>query len=86
VPCWPRSTTAASWPRRALGSSQPTLGRHIAELETQLGVVLSERTGRGLRPTAMAARLAESARPEIRTDRRIRAVYDFLARNIPASI
>ncbi|MDH6170157.1 DNA-binding transcriptional LysR family regulator [Variovorax boronicumulans] len=24
--------------------------------------------------------------PEIRTDRRIRAVYDFLARNIPASI
>ncbi|MGF6349688.1 LysR family transcriptional regulator [Variovorax sp. W2I14] len=47
---------------RALGSSQPTLGRHIAELETQLGVVLFERTGRGLRPTAMAARLAESAR------------------------
>jgi hypothetical protein len=36
--------------------------------------------------TALAARLAESARPEIRTDRRIRAVYDFLARNIPASI
>jgi len=25
---------------RALGSSQPTLGRHIAELEAQLGVVL----------------------------------------------
>ena len=47
---------------RALGSSQPTLGRHIAELEAQLGVVLFERTGRGLRPTAMAARLAESAR------------------------
>ena len=29
---------------RALGASQPTLGRHIAELEAQLGTVLFERT------------------------------------------
>ena len=47
---------------RALQSSQPTMGRHIAELETQLGTVLFERTGRGLQPTATALRLAESAR------------------------
>lgn len=47
---------------RALGASQPTLGRHIAELESQLGTVLFERTGRGLQPTAAAARLAEAAR------------------------
>lgn len=47
---------------RVLGASQPTLGRHIAELEAQLGVVLFERTGQGLRPTAMATRLAEAAR------------------------
>ena len=47
---------------RALRSSQPTLGRHIAELEAQLGVVLFERTGRGLLPTPTALRLAESAR------------------------
>ena len=47
---------------RALGSTQPTLGRHIAELESQLGVVLFERTGRGLLPTDMATRLADSAR------------------------
>jgi DNA-binding transcriptional LysR family regulator len=47
---------------RALGTSQPTLSRHIAELETSLGVVLFERTGRGLRPTETAERLAESAR------------------------
>ncbi len=47
---------------RALGTTQPTLGRHIAELESQLGVVLFERTGRGLLPTDMALRLAESAR------------------------
>ena len=47
---------------RSVGASQPTLGRHIAELESQLGVVLFERTGRGLVPTATALRLAESAR------------------------
>lgn len=46
---------------RALRSSQPTLGRHIAELEDQLGVVLFERTGRGLKPTPMALQLAGSA-------------------------
>ncbi|MDP3762042.1 MAG: LysR family transcriptional regulator [Ramlibacter sp.] len=47
---------------RALGSTQPTLGRHIAELESQLGTVLFERTGRGLLPTEAALRLADSAR------------------------
>jgi DNA-binding transcriptional LysR family regulator len=47
---------------RATQVSQPTVGRHIAELEAQLGVVLFERTGRGLLPTEMAQRLAESAR------------------------
>jgi DNA-binding transcriptional LysR family regulator len=47
---------------RVLDASQPTIGRHIAELESQLGVVLFERTGRGLSPTATALRLAESAR------------------------
>ena len=35
---------------RTLNASQPTIGRHIAELESQLGVVLFERTGRGLLP------------------------------------
>jgi DNA-binding transcriptional LysR family regulator len=47
---------------RVLHTSQPTLGRHIAELENQLGVVLFERTGRGLVPTATALQLAQSAR------------------------
>ncbi len=47
---------------RALGSSQPTMGRYLAELENQLGVVLFERTGRGLKPTASALALAEPAR------------------------
>nr|WP_296448065.1 LysR family transcriptional regulator [Rhodoferax sp. UBA5149] len=47
---------------RVLRISQPTVGRHIAELESQLGVVLFERTGRGLLPSATALQLAEAAR------------------------
>jgi DNA-binding transcriptional LysR family regulator len=47
---------------RALRTSQPTLGRHIAELESLWGVVLFERTGRGLVPTITALKLADSAR------------------------
>ena len=47
---------------RLLHMSQPTLGRHIAELERQLGVLLFERTGRGLVPTATALQLAQAAR------------------------
>lgn len=47
---------------RMLGSSQPTLGRHLQELESQLGVLLFERTGRGLAPTAAAQKIADAAR------------------------
>ena len=47
---------------RALGISQPTVGRHVALLEVQLGTPLFERTGRGLIATPAAMRLAEAAR------------------------
>ena len=47
---------------RALGAQQPTLGRHIAELEAQLGTPLFERTGRGLTPTAAALAIVDAAR------------------------
>lgn len=47
---------------RVLSATQPTIGRHIAELEAQLGVVLFERTGRGLLPTPTALQLADAAR------------------------
>ncbi|MDO9252139.1 MAG: LysR family transcriptional regulator [Hydrogenophaga sp.] len=47
---------------RALGISQPTVGRHVTQLEAQLGTPLFERTGRGLVPTPAALRLAEAAR------------------------
>lgn len=42
---------------RALGVSQPTVGRHIEALETELGLTLFERTLSGLKPNAAALRL-----------------------------
>lgn len=42
-----------------LGMSQPTLSRQIALLEGQLGAALFERTGRRLRPTALAQAMQE---------------------------
>lgn len=47
---------------RVLSTTQPTIGRHVAELEAQLGVLLFERTGRGLLPTPTALQLADAAR------------------------
>ena len=63
---------------RALGSTQPTIGRHIGELERQLGVVLFERTGRGLAPTATALQLAAAARA-------MEGGADSLARSVSAA-
>lgn len=47
---------------RRLQAQQPTLSRHIAELELQLGAPLFERTGRGVIPTAAGLAIAEAAR------------------------
>jgi len=47
---------------RQLKAQQPTLSRHIAELEAQLGVPLFERTGRGVMPTMAALAIADAAR------------------------
>ncbi|RPH63931.1 MAG: LysR family transcriptional regulator [Burkholderiales bacterium] len=47
---------------RSLRARQPTLSRHVAELEAQLGAPLFERTGRGVAPTAAALAIADAAR------------------------
>jgi DNA-binding transcriptional LysR family regulator len=47
---------------RRLQAQQPTLSRHVAELESQLGMPLFERTGRGVVPTAAALAIADAAR------------------------
>ena len=43
-------------------TTQPTLSRHVRELETALGVVLFKRSVRGLEPTEAALGLIEDAR------------------------
>ena len=47
---------------RRMQAQQPTLSRHIAELELQLGAPLFERTGRGVVPTATGLAIADAAR------------------------
>jgi len=65
---------------RRLGARQPTLSRHVAELEAQLGVPLFERTGRGVVPTAAARAIAEAARDmesgALALGRRLQALRD----------
>ncbi len=47
---------------RALGLTQPTLGRQVSGLEEELGVALFERVGRGLELTPSGAELLEQVR------------------------
>jgi DNA-binding transcriptional LysR family regulator len=47
---------------RALGMTQPSLGRHVRQLETILGVSLFTRSPQGLALTDVGAELAEHAR------------------------
>ena len=52
---------------RLLGITQPTVGRHIAALESALGVVLFTRSPSGLLPTAVAHTLRPHAETMERT-------------------
>jgi DNA-binding transcriptional LysR family regulator len=60
---------------RALQGHQPTISRHLTELETQLGVALFERTGRGVRPTAAGLEVLPAAR-------QMQAAAEALARSV----
>ncbi|MBV1903876.1 MAG: LysR family transcriptional regulator [Marinosulfonomonas sp.] len=53
------SLSAAS---RALGMTQPTLGRQVSALEKELGIVLFERVGRGLTLTPSGLELLDHTR------------------------
>jgi DNA-binding transcriptional LysR family regulator len=55
-------TGSLSAAARGLGLSQPTLGRHIAELEAALGVVVFTRAARGLVLTDAGAAMVPAAR------------------------
>lgn len=47
---------------RQLRTTQPTVGRHIEAFESQLGLLLFDRTARGLVPTAHAHQIAAHSR------------------------
>jgi DNA-binding transcriptional LysR family regulator len=47
---------------RALGMAQPTLGRQVSALEDELGVILFQRTGRGLTLTQSGLELMDHVR------------------------
>jgi DNA-binding transcriptional LysR family regulator len=47
---------------KSIGATQPTLSRHIRELETALGVILFTRSAQGLDPTKAALGLVDDAR------------------------
>jgi len=47
---------------KSMGATQPTLSRHIRELETALGVILFTRSAQGLDPTKAALALVDDAR------------------------
>ena len=55
-------TGSLSAAARELGLTQPTVGRQVAALEQDLGVLLFERVGRSLNLTAAGRQLFESAR------------------------
>ncbi|MEM9709314.1 MAG: LysR family transcriptional regulator [Pseudomonadota bacterium] len=54
-------TGSLSGAARSLGITQPTVGRQIATMETQLGVTLFERRARGMAPTDTALALLPAA-------------------------
>ena len=60
---------------RATHGHQPTISRHLAELESQLGVALFERTGRGVTPTAAGLEVLPAAR-------QMQAAAEALARSV----
>ncbi len=60
---------------RATQGHQPTISRHLAELEVQLGVALFERTGRGVLPTAAGLEVLPAAR-------QMQAAAEALARSV----
>ncbi len=60
---------------RATQGHQPTISRHLSELEAQLGISLFERTGRGVQPTAAGLEVLPAAR-------QMQAAAEALARSV----
>ncbi len=70
----------------ALGSSQPTLSRRLADLEAAVGQPLFERSRRGVRPTAAGAALREPALRMREAAAGVRRAADHHARTLAGSV
>lgn len=71
---------------RALGISQPTVGRHIADLEASLGVRLFDRTAAGLRITEVGLSLVENAQAMRERAESLRRIAEGRAEAIEGSV
>lgn len=71
---------------RALGMTQPTLGRQVTALEQELGVTLFERVGRGLSLTASGLELLEQVRGMGEAANRVSLTASGQTRTIEGSI
>tara|TARA_R110002049_G_scaffold70603_2_gene182335 strand:+ start:1217 stop:2119 length:903 start_codon:yes stop_codon:yes gene_type:complete len=71
---------------RKLGQSQPTIGRHVKQLELVLGVDLFTRALRGLVPTVAGLEIADMTRDMQRAATRARLIADGKAENLSGTV
>jgi len=71
---------------RQLGQSQPTLGRHIKTLESELGVSLFRRVPRGLELTEAGAELIGPARQMSQAAAQLRMVADGKSTEVTGTV
>jgi len=71
---------------RALGLSQPTLGRHVHALEQALGEVLFTRNAQGLEPTALALALVEQVQAMEQAAARLSLIAEGRSETLSGSV
>ncbi len=71
---------------RKLGQSQPTIGRHVKQLEMALGVDLFTRAPRGLVPTVAGLEIAEMTRDMQSAATRLRLIADGKAGDLSGTV
>jgi DNA-binding transcriptional LysR family regulator len=79
-------TGSLSGAARRLGQSQPTIGRHVKQLELALGVDLFTRAARGLVPTVAGLEIADTTRDMQSAATRLRLIADGKAGNLSGTV
>ncbi len=79
-------TGSLSGAARQLGQSQPTIGRHVKQLESALGVDLFTRAARGLVPTVAGLEIADTTRDMQSAATRLRLIADGKASDLNGTV